>query len=101
MDLLGGHQRESLIQVEAHLVTKYAFGARVRSVRFGNTLGVDMVHEIFVLAAYWAHGVCVKVNYLKFKCSQSDLPWLRFLCQIALTMDVVTSKVFSSEKIII
>ena len=49
MDLLGGHDRESVGEVEAHLVTEYGQGAGARSVRFLNSLGQHPVEEVVVL----------------------------------------------------
>ena len=50
-DLLGGHQREALVQVEAHLVAKHAARAGAGAVALGHAVLVHMAHEVFELAA--------------------------------------------------
>ena len=55
MDFFGGHQRKAFVQVEAHLVAKNAFCSSAGAVSFSNTLGVDVLHKIFVLATDGAH----------------------------------------------
>jgi hypothetical protein len=55
MDFFSRDQRKTFVQIEAHLVAKNAFGARARAVCFGNAMGVDVLHKIFVLATDRAH----------------------------------------------
>ncbi len=66
VNLLGGHQRESFVQIKAHLVAKHALGARACAVGFGNAMACHMLHEIFVLAAYGAHMECQVENFTEF-----------------------------------
>ena len=56
MDLLGGDQRKTFVQVKAHLVAKHAARARAGAVALGHAMGVDMAHEIFVLGTDGAVG---------------------------------------------
>ena len=49
--LLAGDQRKAFVQIETHLVTKHAFGARAGAVGFLHAMCVDVLHEVFVLAA--------------------------------------------------
>ena len=49
--LLGGDQRKAFVQVEAHLVAKHAARAGAGAVAFLYAGGVDVAHEVFVLAA--------------------------------------------------
>jgi hypothetical protein len=59
VDLLGGHQRKTLVQVKAHLVAEHAFGAGAGAVGLEDAVGVHMAHEIFVLGADRARaGLC-------------------------------------------
>jgi hypothetical protein len=51
-------------------VAKHASGTRPCSVGFGNTMASDMLHEVFVLAAYGAH----KGNWVKIHMSLSGAP---------------------------
>jgi hypothetical protein len=55
VDCLGRDQREAFGQIKPHLVAKNALGARARAVCFSNTVGVDVLHKIFVLASDGAH----------------------------------------------
>ncbi len=61
MDFFGGDQRETFVEVKAHLVAKHALGARSGAVGLGNALTGHVLHEIFVLAANGAH----KGNWVK------------------------------------
>lgn len=67
MDFFGGHQRKALIQIEAHLVAKNALCPSARAVSFSNTLGVDELHKIFVLATDGAHKCLSVKNLTEFK----------------------------------
>src|SRR5690606_37590089 len=49
MDFLGGHQRESLFQVEAHLMAEHRKGAGAGSVFLLHTFLQHPPHEIMVL----------------------------------------------------
>jgi len=60
MDLLGGDQREAFVQIKPHLVAKHAFGAGAGAVGLGNALVVNVLHEVFVLAAGRAHELVVR-----------------------------------------
>jgi hypothetical protein len=51
MHLLGGDQRKAFVQIETHLVTKHAFGTGPCAVGFLHAMCVDVLHEVFVLAA--------------------------------------------------
>jgi len=61
VNLFGGDQRKTFVQVKAHLVTKHAFGTRASAVCFGNAVAIHVLHEVFVLAADRAH----KANLVK------------------------------------
>ena len=51
MHLLGGDQREALVQVKTHLVTKDAGGTGTGAVRLDHTLRESMAQQVFVLLA--------------------------------------------------
>ncbi|MEN9437036.1 MAG: hypothetical protein RIR09_1691, partial [Pseudomonadota bacterium] len=55
MHLFGGHEREAFVQVEAHLVAEHAARTGTGSVCLGDTGGVHMAHEVFVLGADRMH----------------------------------------------
>jgi hypothetical protein len=49
VQFLGGQQRKTFLQVEAHLVAKYGAGAGTGTVGFFGAMLVDMTHEIEIL----------------------------------------------------
>jgi hypothetical protein len=51
----GRDQREAFVQIEAHLMAKDAFGACSCAISFGYAMGIDVLHEIFVLTANGTH----------------------------------------------
>lgn len=55
VDLFGGDQRKTFVQIKPHLMAKHALGARSGAVGLGHTVAGHVLHEIFVLAADWAH----------------------------------------------
>ena len=78
MNLFGGHQWKAFIQIKAHLVAENAFGACARAVGFGNTMGVDVLHKIFVLAADGAHRGHSGIAWLSLRPGDSALLILKF-----------------------
>ena len=48
-DFLGRQQRESLAQVEPHLMAEHAFRARARAVAADDTFGSDAAQEVEIL----------------------------------------------------
>lgn len=55
MNLFGGDQRKTFVQVKPHLIAKHAFGTGTGAIGFDNPMVVHVLHEIFVLAADGAH----------------------------------------------
>jgi hypothetical protein len=55
MHFFGGDQRKAFVQVEAHLVTKDAFGTCSGAIGLGNPVVIHVLHEIFVLTADGTH----------------------------------------------
>jgi hypothetical protein len=50
VNLFGGHQRKTFIQIKAHLVTKHALGASAGAVGFEDTVGVSTWR---MKSSYW------------------------------------------------
>jgi len=44
--LLGGHQREAVLQVEAHLVAEHGARAGASAVGFDRAMVADMAHQV-------------------------------------------------------
>ncbi len=49
MQFFGGHEREAVIQIEAHLVSEYAQGAGAGAVVFACAALADVAQEIEIL----------------------------------------------------
>lgn len=49
MTLLGSDQRESILQIETHLVAEYRQGASAGTVGFRGALGEHFIHQIQIL----------------------------------------------------
>ena len=56
--LLGGDQREAVLQVEAHLVAEHADRAGAGAVGFFRAVGEHVLHQIEI----WAHGMARRVT---------------------------------------
>ena len=51
VNLLGRHQRKTLVQVKPHLVAEHAGGARAGAVGLEHPVGAHMANKVFVLGA--------------------------------------------------
>ena len=57
VEFLDGQQRESFVQIETHLITEDALGARSRAVALHSTVGHDLAQQIEILFHTLSFGI--------------------------------------------